>query len=329
MKEDVYKMLAEHSTDVISRHSPDGKYRYVSPSVKRILGYNQKELIGVNVFDLFHPDDMDIIQQSHQVKVEKGDAATAYYRIKTKDGGYKWVETISKIIKDTKTEEPIEIHAFTRDVTLRKKHEDALKTSLEEKELLLKEIHHRVKNNLTIVAGLLEMQRMHTDSAEFDRVAKQCELRINSIKLVHEKLYKSDLLSEIEFDSYIRELTQSIKEVYDSGNEVHIDIDCQKIMININKAIPVVLIMNELITNAFKHAFKEASDKKIQITVMQDAGKICISFRDNGIGLDPDIHLKDLQSMGFTIIRTLISQLNADLDIHSENGTEFNITFPA
>jgi PAS domain S-box-containing protein len=205
--------------------------------------------------------------------------------------------------------------------------EAQLKNSLQEKELLLKELHHRVKNNLALVSSLLNLQNESAGNPSVDRVFESCRNRIKSMGLVHEILYNSEDLTKIDFSKYLKELLNYISHSYIT-EETTLTIRVDDIKMPVNKAIPCGLILNELITNAFKYAFNGiiAGEIRIEITIKDD--KSCqLLISDNGIGLPADLNVRNPPSFGFTLVNLLINQLKGSFEIDRNGGTTFRIIF--
>lgn len=210
---------------------------------------------------------------------------------------------------------------FAKDITQRKVWEEQLGANLKEKEILLAEIHHRVKNNLAIVSSILMLQQDKIDDEIYKQVYTEAINKIKSIALIHEKLYQNKSLAEIEFSEYIRSLADSVASSMHVQKQIRVDVDAQPMILDIISAIPCGLILSELITNAFKHAFRN-----------QDTGRILIEFRPKNDGflmrvMDdgqlPDVleRVENSASVGMMIVRGLTEQLNATLKFESINGT--------
>lgn len=207
-----------------------------------------------------------------------------------------------------------------------------LQTALEEKEVLIKEIHHRVKNNLAVISGLLELQMGHADSDFANRVLSESQRRVQSISMIHEKLYQSERLAEINFEKYVRELIDIISYSFSYPNkEIEVEVNIDDFKLGVDQGIPCGLILNELISNAYEHAFSGRDKGKICITFEKlDGEMIRLSVRDDGIGLPADVgdDLENSQSLGLVLVDTLTTQLEGSLHINRlDRGTEFIIDF--
>ncbi len=214
--------------------------------------------------------------------------------------------------------------------TVRKKT-GQLQKSLAEKETLLKEIHHRVKNNLAIMSGLFELQLDTTDNDQARKVLRDSQSRLQSVALVHDKLYKTSSLTDIEMDQYIRELVQSLYETFGARQKsINIEFDIDDIYLDIDRALPCGLLINEITINAFKHAFQDGVEGDINISMKKNNGRARLTISDNGRGLDKDFESGKSNSLGLMLIDTLKDQLEARMEVESApgNGTRYSFTFP-
>ncbi len=205
--------------------------------------------------------------------------------------------------------------------------EERIKQSLREKDVLLQEIHHRVKNNLAVVSSLLELQRMQSDNEWLNKILANSQMRIHSMGLIHEKLYQAESLSKINFRVYIDELASTITQTIDAMDRITLDLACEDITLNVNQAVPCALILNELISNAVEHAFPDQQPGTIQIRLKEKDDRIVATVKDNGVGIPEDFQHQEEQSMGYTIVETLISQLEAEYEMNTDDGTEITFSF--
>lgn len=205
---------------------------------------------------------------------------------------------------------------------------ETIKESLAEKEMLLKEIHHRVKNNLQIISGILELQNFNITDENAKIILKEGQARIQSIALIHKTLYQSENFSKVPFQSYLTELVQAIQNTYRNA-QLKIDtiINANAIELSINTAIPLSLIINEIVTNCFKHAFIGRNHGTITINLSKEDATYKLMIHDNGNGLPAGFNPKKLHSIGFDLIQGLSKQLEGNFDWKTENGTAITITF--
>lgn len=200
--------------------------------------------------------------------------------------------------------------------------------SLKEKEILIAEIHHRVKNNLAVISGLIEMQLWQADNEYAVSALQQSQLRVQSIALVHKKLYQTENLSFIEFKKYSRELLNAIRNTYLSeDSDIDIALHVDDLALNINQAIPCSLLINELVVNALKHAFGKTDEGAIEVTLQKELPHIILRVQDNGRGFDEDPQTDD--SLGLTLVSTLSKQLDAELSFKNDNGAVVEVKFAA
>ncbi|MCE9611969.1 MAG: CHASE2 domain-containing protein [Chthoniobacter sp.] len=200
---------------------------------------------------------------------------------------------------------------------------------VQEKDVLLKEIHHRVKNNLQIISSLLNLQSDYIKDPAALLVFTESRNRVRSMALIHEKLYQSHDLARIDFADYIRSLTSSLTAGYagrsSSGRS---GVESEDVMLGVDAAVPCGLIVNELVTNCLKYAFPNGRSGQIQIAVLRDAGKLRLSVADDGVGFPHDIDFRNSESLGMQIITTLTEQLDGSVQMFNGTGTKFEITFP-
>ncbi|HUH78502.1 MAG TPA: histidine kinase dimerization/phosphoacceptor domain -containing protein [Methanoregula sp.] len=219
--------------------------------------------------------------------------------------------------------------ALAGEIVQRARAEAELTATLHEKEILLKEIHHRVKNNLQIIISLLYLQAKKTSDPASSAGLLDSQARVRSMALIHERLYRSGDLASIDFDGYLRHLADELMASYgiDRGR-VAIIVDTDHLPLTINSAIPLGLIMNELISNSLKYAFMGKRSGEIRITVTHDEGKLVIRFRDNGTGIPKEIDWRHTESLGLNLVQMLTRQLKGTIDLLAGNGTEFILTIP-
>ena len=219
----------------------------------------------------------------------------------------------------------------------RERIENKLKKSLEEKEILLKEIHHRVKNNLQIISSLLNLQSRYINDEEMLDIYKESQNRVKSMAIIHEKLYQSEDLARIDFGDYVRSLVLDLFNSYGvDKSSTELDIKIEDILLDINTAIPCGLIVNELVTNSIKHGFPsnrslvtdESSEvNKIAVSIIKEDNFYNMSVYDNGIGFPKDLDFQNTDSLGMQLVISLTSQLRGTVELERDNGTLFRIIF--
>lgn len=207
--------------------------------------------------------------------------------------------------------------------------ENDLKKSLHEKEVLLKEIHHRVKNNLQIITSLVKLQAGRITDPSIEIHLNDILNRIRSIAMVHELLYKSSDLSHIGFKDYLEKIINSITLLFNGKTKnIKFNIYSEKVFLTIEKAVPCAIILNELITNSVKHAFGNCSSPQIDISMQKTENHYFLKISDNGCGLPPDFDLSRSDSLGLNLVNTLSKQLEAQIFVNSDEGTHYNFMIP-
>lgn len=211
------------------------------------------------------------------------------------------------------------------DISSEKEAQQKIQKSLKEKEVMLAEIHHRVKNNLAVISGLLQMQIWESENDLAASALRQSQLRVQSIALVHEKLYQTESLSFIELDKYIHDLLQNIENTYINENSnIEITTNLENIVLNVNQAIPCSLLINELVVNALKHAFEDDQEGRIDISIKELQKQITLTVKDNGKGFPQE---EDSESVGVTLIKTLVKQLNGKVNFETKDGAYITVSF--
>lgn len=244
---------------------------------------------------------------------------------KTRKGNEFWGALAIKIIKiENKKYQSVRV----TDISAQKQIELQIQASLKEKELLLSEIHHRVKNNLAVISGLLGLQSSYILDENSRALFEESRNRIHSMALIHDKLYQNETLAKINFNSYINDLVEHIQNSYISvSTNVAFSITCNDIMLDIKNAVPCGLILNELISNSIKHAFRDKKSGEVKIVCTKMGERFTMMVSDNGIGYDFDSSLKNSHSLGLTLIAALSEQISGKIKTSSNNGTEFYLSF--
>jgi len=240
-----------------------------------------------------------------------------------------WLDLFSFPLIDKNTGQMKGVIEYVRDITERKKAEDRLQGSLQEKEVLLREIHHRVKNNMQVISSLLNLQSRRIKDTDVLEMFKESQRRIRSMALIHERLYQSSDLSRIEFSEYLRNLATHLFHSYQvDASRVQLKIEAEAVNLNINTAIPCGLIVNELISNALKHGFPEGRSGRVGIDLHRLEGDgYSLRVVDDGVGFPEGLDFRKTETLGMQIVNTLASQIDASIDLGRDKGTEFTLHF--
>lgn len=301
---------------------------YVNDKYLEILGYTRSEVeLNMDWFNkIIHPDDLHLIDEE-LVRITEGgeNEIDIKIRMKAKDGSYKILRDKGRIVEFGENRSIKRLVGTILDITETVELQNTLQKSLDEKVVLLSEIHHRVKNNLAIITGLINLQSMDSDDKTLKTLLGDTALRIKSIANVHELLYNNDSFSDISFDKYLKNLLDSIQQtIDDKTGTINIDIK-NDLTVNINQAVPMGLLLNELITNSFKYAFdSDKENNQINFSLSFNEGYYQGSYSDSGKGFDKGDFNKS-SSLGALLINTLLEQLDAEYNIETENG--FTVTF--
>jgi PAS domain S-box-containing protein len=324
-----------HSTEavVILESKADNKQQverrilYVNESFTRMTGYTSEEVTGKTLHFLSGPKTDEEELKRLRESMNKWEICEVEFINYKKDGTEFWINTSMVPVAD-KSGGYSHWVAIGRDISDQKKYEQDLQTSIQEKEVLLSEIHHRVKNNLAVISGMMQLQAFDETNQEVQMRLYDSIFRIQSMATIHEILYQTDNFSQLLFSEIIEKLVKSVHDTLQSGKEIDLNIDKKPIELNINQAIPCSLIINEVITNIYKHAFRGREKGEIFVNIYEKDERISLNIRDNGIGLPEGFEPENTGTLGMQIIRILTRQLEGEFSLTSdENGTKFSLTF--
>jgi len=315
-------LLQDKHWNVILPNQAFYKIFNLNPEIDRLIGKTNSELEGY--YQFYFSEAEQFCQQNQMLLQAKQSIINEEWILR--DG-----RTLERDYAPILVDDSCQGHLWVyRDITERKRNEKQLKSSLQEKDLLLKEIHHRVKNNLLVVSNLLERQSHYADDKKISFLLNESQNRLHSIALIHEKLYQSTELRKINFADYLEDLAQTLSDFYfpDIQN-IEWVLTLEPIWLNIETANPCGLIVNELISNALKHGFPDGSKGKIWLELRQnqDNDLLILEVKDNGVGLPPNLDPMQVQSLGMELILTLTEQIQGELSITNADGASFQITF--
>lgn len=323
--EEKYRLLVENQTDMVVKFDPEGQVLFASPSYCEVLGRTEESILGSNFLPLVHQEDQKKTHRALEKLRRPPYVVFLEHRLLTMNG-WRWIAWADKAIMDDEGK----LEAFVgvgRDITERKLAEDRIMRSLREKELLLREIHHRVKNNLQIISTLLSLQSSQIDDQRVIDLYRESQNRIMSIALIHENLYQSEDLSNINFANYVKSLIDDLFNSYGvDSSKIQIDIQIKDIIMGIETAIPCGLIINELISNTLKHAFPQG-EGEIQVELYEkDEGNYSLRVKDNGEAFPEGFKIGTTDTLGMKLISSLVSQLDGEI-IFNKDDKEFLIDF--
>lgn len=298
-----------------------------SDEIYRIFGIEPSEF-GANqeaFFEGVHPEDRQEVRAAMERSLHENEPYAIDHRVVRKDGEVRVVRTQSEITRNSEGR-PIRMAGTVLDITEQRFAEQEIRRSLAEKETLLREIHHRVKNNLQVISSLLYLQSQKVDDRSATALFTEMQRRVESMAMIHESLYQSTDLSQVDFRSYLEMLSAGLASAH-SDRRVRIETHVEDISLEIHIAMPCGLIVNELVTNALRHAFKEGDVGTVQIDFTKSHGGFRLSVGDDGVGLPADVDVAHSSTLGLRLVRSLAEQIGAQINIERDGGTTFQITF--
>lgn len=306
---------------------------YFSPRWLEMLGYAPGELppSPSTWQSLLHPDDKEIAIATVERHLR---GETEFYslehRLQHKSGAWIWILGRGQVVARTPDGQPLRMVGTNTDIHDRKAAEAQLRTSLDQKELLLKEVHHRVKNNLQVIAGMFYLQAQYIDDPDVLSILTDSQNRIESMALIHEKLYQSKNFAKVDLSTYIEDLSNHLFASYNlNPRNISLRQNVKDANLPLDAAIPCGLLVNELVSNALKHAFPDNRKGEILIQLLKnDRDELELVVRDNGIGLPQEFNIESHNSLGLRLVKNLARQLKGKLEIYNENGAVFSLTFP-
>jgi len=325
-----YRALFDRSRDIVFIHDFKGNFIDANKAALDIFGYSKEEIRALN-FSFLLADNEQNSEVGRALKelAETGrQKELTEFKLKKKNGEIIWVETKSSVV--FRDGNPVAIQGIARDVTKRKKAEQQIERSLHEKEVLLQEIHHRVKNNMQIIISLLRLQSHDVKDKRDLELFRMSQERIYSMALIHEKLYRSKDFTRVNFAQYFESFIIHILHTYNvDSKKIRYNLDVDEVKVDINKAIPLGLIFNELVSNVFKHAFPDGRRGEVLIKLRRPKKnkKITLIIRDNGVGMPDELDVENPKTLGLQLVKDLVEQINGDIRIKKKAGTEIEVIF--
>ena len=323
-----YRKLFDIANDAIFvADAETGNLTYANKKAQELIGRPLEKIIGMHQSQLHPKEDANRYRKIFEQHIQDGTAITENVFVLNKDKNKIPVEISASV---TEIGGKKFIQGIFRDVTERKQIEKQLKTSLREKEVLFRELHHRTKNNMQVISSLLNIQSAFINNEQVSKIFRETQSRIRSISLVHEKLYQSEDMSNINLYDYIKDLANTLLSGYRMNSEqISLEFDADDVLISIDTAISCGLITNEIITNSLKYAFGDNGTGSIRVVIqtMEDSN-IELRISDNGIGLPDGFDFDNTKTLGLKLVKKLAeNQLFGTIDVISGKGTEFIIKF--
>lgn len=332
----LYKSLLQVLEHGVLLINTDGIIVQANPCGQELLGYG-----GRNIQGRYFPDlRINLLKQdgssmsSGKIAELLGNSGKLQFKdivlgINGAENSVSWITLNVYQVYNSRGDREMSVWTLN-DITKLRQAEDKLKHSRHIEELLLAEIHHRVKNNFQVINSLVSLQSEYIKDERDRSLYVDTRNRIFSMALVHEKLYQSDDLARIDFSIFIQELIEELRGVYPGANDsIAVSVQAEQIYLGINQAIPCALLINEIVSNALKHAFPENRLGTIVIELFEDAEECyLLQIKDDGVGLPGELDFRNPNSLGLQLVQDLVGQLKGEVELYKSNGTRFSIIFP-
>ena len=326
-----FRAIFEQAAAGIATATAEGMFLEANRTLCDMLGYAAEELRNISVYDLTFPDDREKqLDVDKPVREGESDTVRLEKRFLHKNGHPVWVNLASNVVRDEAGNIQYVIGVVV-DIDQRKKMEEALLEALEEKEILLREIHHRTKNNMQTIISLLRMHSRMDRSAPLQAVFEDCRGRIEAMSLVHEALYQSDDLVRIDFQTYLRKLCRNLGRAHGAVEKgISVEVAPTNVSLNMDQGVALGMIIAELVSNAFKHAFPGGRIGNVTIGVKTpDPGTVELRVADDGIGLPPDLDIENPPTLGLKLVSGAVRrELGGALELNRNGGAAFIVRFP-
>ena len=324
--EKYYKAIVNDIPALVCRFLPDETLTFVNNTYCEYFEMKKEELIGRFFTPLIPDEDKEyVIQQFSSLSIDKP-IISYNHRVILKDGTIRWMNWVDHALFD-ENNNIIEYQSIGRDITEEIEKSKKLETLLLEKDILLREVHHRVKNNLQVISSLIELNKSYLKENVIE-ILDDIKERIRSMALTYEHIYQSDNFSEINISQYLISFIDRAIHNYNFKNNLKREINIEDVNISLDIAMPIALITNELISNIFKHAFNNIENPTLTIKLKKiEDNRFLFMIKDNGIGIPENIDPYSDNTFGFMLINLLVKQINGEMKIKKDNGTEITILF--
>jgi PAS domain S-box-containing protein len=327
--EELYRELVEKARMAILMDNKDGNFVYFNKKYAELFGYSMSEMKKRSIQTVVHPDDVERVMELHKKRI-KGEKVPSRYEFRgvRKDGSIIHLEVDAVELKGE--EKIVGTRSYVWDITVRKKAEEKVEASLREKEILLREVHHRVKNNMQVISSLFNLQSQYIKDKKSSEIFRNCQNMVRSMALIHERLYQAEDLARVDIEEYVKSLIGHLFSSYGISPEViSLSTDIKNVFLDISTAIPCGLIINELVSNSLKHAFPDRKKGEMRISLKPlDKNEIELMVSDNGVGLPKEVDFQNVESLGLHLVTILAKdQLHGTVELDRSSGTKFVIRF--
>lgn len=324
--EEKYRTLIESAKDPLSLYDENGIFLMANKAGAQSMGKEPAELLGHSLRDFFPPEisqkQLELIRKVFQT----GEGLDIEMHVPYGERDQWFSTSLQPLFGYNNRVRSVQV--ISRDISDLKETQIKLEQALDEKDMLMKEIYHRVKNNLMVISSLLNLQSRYIKDEEARGIFKESQERAHSMALIHERLYRSTDLKHIDYGDYIRTLTRDLFRTYVADPfRINLEVEVEDVMIDINTAIPLGLIINELVSNSMKHAFPGNKTGVISVKFSEEGDQCILEVKDNGIGFPPELELGKTNSLGLQLVTSLTQQIGGELELERSPGTTFRITF--
>jgi PAS domain S-box-containing protein len=327
--EERFRAAMEYAAIGVALVSLEGRFVKVNRALSEIVGYSEEELLERTFQEITHPDDLDAdLAQARDLLEGRISHYHMEKRYFHKSGRIVWILLSGSLVRSA-AGEPRVFVAEIQDITDRKQHEAQLVSSVREKEVLLREIHHRVKNNLQVISSMLRLQAARVGAPDVEEMFEDAQARVQAMALIHDRLYQSPSLVGIDFAAYLRELSSMLLVVFGRpGRPIRLVHELDDVFLDLDTAIPLALVANELITNALKHAFPGRENGAIFLSLTRDGTDLVLTVADDGIGLPEEFSFDSKKSLGMRLVTSFAHQLRGTLGVHRGKRNAISLSIP-
>jgi len=326
-----FRGIVENASDLVYELDPEGRFTYLSPKWTELLGYPTDGALGSPFEPYVHPDDVQACRDMlGRVMAGAPEGNGVDYRVRCADGTWRWHSSRGTVVRDAEGK-PLAFLGIARDVTERKMADAEMRSRVEDRELLLKEAHHRIKNNIASVEGLLSMQARMVEDPSAVAALRDSIGRIGSMRVLYEKLLDSGDGAELPVGPWLESLAGTIVEVYPAPAGLRVELDADEFALSPKQLFPLGIVLNELVTNALKHAFAPGTTDapRLDISLRRKDGRVELTVSDNGRGFPEGSIKRKPGGFGLSLVSMLAEQLGGEFRMTAKRGAEASFAFKA